>query len=131
MKLRFLVFGLIAVLIAGCNPSAPTATPAPLTPSTIQMSWTYDYSASYLFSAEINGHFKNEGLQVTLKPGGFGPDGRISPTEEVVSGKADFGLSSAATILRRRAEGDPIVAIGSILQRSPFALISLAENNIQ
>jgi NitT/TauT family transport system substrate-binding protein len=131
MKLKFLVFGLIAMLIAACSPSAPAATPAPLTPITIQMSWTFDYSAAYLFAAEINGHFKQEGLQVTLKPGGFGPDGRISPSVEVLKGGADFGMSSAATILRRRAEGDPIVAIGSILQRSPFALISLAENNIQ
>jgi len=131
MKYHVLVFGLIAAIITACSPSAsPTATPAPLTPVSVQMSWTYDYSSAPFFAAEMNGHFKQEGLQVTLVEGGFGSGGYIEPIDAVLNGESEIGLASATTILEKRAEGKPIVAIGSVLQRSPFALISLADKNI-
>jgi NitT/TauT family transport system substrate-binding protein len=103
----------------------------PLTPVNVQMSWTYDYSGSPFFAAEMNGHFKAEGLEVTLTQGGFGSGGYIEPIQQVLSGESQIGLASATTIIQERSAGKPIVAIGSITQRSPFALISLADKNIQ
>lgn len=118
---------LIAVLaLIGC-----AGAPAPeMTEVQVQMSWTHEYSASPFYAAELNGHFADQNLEVELVPGGFGPDGYIEPIGEVVSGNADFGLASAATLIQARAAGEPVVAVASLLQRSPFALISLADSGI-
>ncbi len=124
------LFLALALMIVGCSPAAPTATPEPATPISFQMSWIHEYSAAGFYTAELNGHFASQNLKVTLEQGGF-VDGRyIEPIDEVISGKGDFGLSSAAAILQARADGKPVVAISSVLQRSPTALIFLKTSNI-
>jgi NitT/TauT family transport system substrate-binding protein len=94
------------------------------------MSWTFDYSGSPLYAAQKNNHFAEQNLKVALQEGGFGSGGYIEPIDQVVNGKADFGLSSASTLIQARANGKPVVAIMSVLQRSPFALISLDKSHI-
>jgi ABC-type nitrate/sulfonate/bicarbonate transport system substrate-binding protein len=123
-----LVFSLIMV---GCSPAAPTATPVPATDVTFQMSWIHEYSAAGLYLAEMNNHFADENLNVKLEVGGFVDGHYIEPIDKVISHEVDFGLSSAAAILQARADGKPVVAIASILQRNPTALIFLASSNIQ
>lgn len=118
----------IAMLISACSgaeePSAPAAEVS------VQMSWLHEYSSAELYAAEQNGHFASENLIVNLIAGGFVDGVYIESIDEVVNGTVDFGASSANALLLARAEGKPVVAIASVLQRSPFALISLAENNI-
>jgi ABC-type nitrate/sulfonate/bicarbonate transport system substrate-binding protein len=75
--------------------------------------------------ADSKGYYAGEGLDVTLKE-----LGEKTPIEQVVAGEADFGLTSADTLLRGRADGAPVVAIATLYQRSPVAFISLAEKNI-
>ncbi|HXW01734.1 MAG TPA: ABC transporter substrate-binding protein, partial [Anaerolineae bacterium] len=77
------------------------------------------------YEAEEKGYYANENLTVKLNE-----LGDSSPIDQVVAGKADFGVTSADNLLSARAEGTPVVAIATIYQRSPVALISLAENNI-
>lgn len=125
---------LIVVVLSACaggSPAAPAAGPASEpTRLTVQLSWVFDYSGASLFAAEKNGHYANENLKVTLEQGGFGAGGYIEPIDEVLSGKADFGLASASTLIQARAAGKPVKAILSVLQRSPFALISLSDSSI-
>jgi NitT/TauT family transport system substrate-binding protein len=54
----------------------------------------------------------------------------IEPIDQVVSGEFDFGTASASSLLQARADGKPVVAIASIYQRSPSAIISLADSGI-
>ncbi len=115
----------------GTAPAQPAATPAKgPDPVTIQMSWTYDYSSAGLYAAEKNGHFAEQNLKVTFHEGGFGSTGYIEPINEVVNSTANFGMSSGSTLIQARAQGKPVVAVFSALQRSPFALISLKKSNI-
>ncbi len=123
------LIGLVVVvdMLSACGGAAPATPP---TQTSIQMSWTYDYSIAGFYAAEKNGHFAEQNLKVVFHEGGFGPAGYIEPINEVVSGTTDFGLSSAATLIQARAEGKPVVGIMTALQRSPFALISLKKSNI-
>ncbi|NJR12893.1 ABC transporter substrate-binding protein [bacterium] len=121
----------MSVVMAACSPAAATPTLAPATDITFQMSWIHEYSAAGFYNAEANKHFANENLNVTLEEGGF-VDGRyIEPIDEVLNGSVDFGLSSAAAILQARADGKPVVAIASVLQRNPTALIFLKSSGIE
>lgn len=124
---------LLPLIVSACASAAPQPKvnqSGPATAVTIQMSWTYDYSSAGLYAAEKNGHFAEQNLKVAFHEGGFGPGGYIEPIDQVVSGTADFGMSSAATLVQARADGKPVVGVMSALQRSPFALISLKKANI-
>lgn len=121
--------GLALALLAGCGgaPAAPTVAPAEVS---LQMSWTHEYSSALFYAAEKNGHFAAQGLRVSLVEGGFGAQGYIQPIDEVVAGTATFGLASAASLIEARAQGKPVVAVASVLQRSPLAIISLSEQAV-
>ncbi len=121
---------LFAVVLSGCG-TTPTATPIPPTPVSVQLSWTHEYSLASFYTAELNGHFAEQNLDVTLEAGGFVNGTYIEPIDQVLAGEVDFGASNATSILQARAEGKPVVAIATILQRSPTAVISLAAANIQ
>lgn len=120
---------LAAVLvITGCSGSD---SPEEATPVTLQMAWTHEYFAAGLYAAEENGHYAENGLDMTLVEGGFGEGGYIEPIDVVVAGTYDFGLSDANALVRARAAGKPVVAIATIMQRSPSAIISLEADGIE
>jgi ABC-type nitrate/sulfonate/bicarbonate transport system substrate-binding protein len=126
-----LVFALLFVVV-GCSgtstPIAPTASPDVVR---VQMAWTHEYSSAYFYTAELNHHFAEQNLQVMLEPGGFVNGSYVEPVDQVVSGEFDFGAGSAAGLLQARTENKPVVAIAAIFQRSPTAIISLADSDIQ
>jgi ABC-type nitrate/sulfonate/bicarbonate transport system substrate-binding protein len=120
---------LAALVFSGC--ASATSTPAALTSIKVQLAWTHDYSSAGFYSAEINGHFAEQRLDVELVPGGFVDGGYVEPIDEVLEGHGDFGAVSADALLEARASGKPIVAIANMIQRSPSAIISLTSSNIQ
>lgn len=125
---------LIGMLLGACSSGeeAQEAESTPeLTPVTIQLSWIHEYSSSPFYSAAQNGHFTDEGLDVTLLEGGFSDAGYIDPIQQIVDGNADFSMSDGSTLLLARANGQPVVAIGAILQRSPLAIISVEGSNLR
>jgi ABC-type nitrate/sulfonate/bicarbonate transport system substrate-binding protein len=97
----------------------------------VQLSWTHEYWGAGFYLAEQDGHFAEQNLDVNLIPGGFGPNGYIEPIDEVLNGNGDFGLGSVSSLLKAREEGKPVVAVATLLQRSPFALISLSDQGIE
>jgi NitT/TauT family transport system substrate-binding protein len=130
-KLSILVIifsiGLGTLVLTGCgstNNSAST-NPAPKTDVNVQLAWVHTMEYSGFYMAQDKGYYEAENLNVELHE--LGSD---SPIDLVASGKADFGITSADLLLLARAEGKPVVAIGTIYQRSPVAFISLAEKNI-
>lgn len=133
-SLRFvgviLVF-MVGIFSSGCGGAAPTATPVPPTDVKVQMSWTHEYSSAYLYTAEVNGHFAKQNLKVSLVEGGFVDGQYVEPIDQVLSGEYDFGVTDSATLLQARANGKPVVAVTTIYQRNPTAIISLAEADIK
>lgn len=101
-----------------------------VTAVTVQLNWTDDNEWSGFYMAQEKGHYTKEGLAVTLRTV-FGEDGAfLDPIEEVLAGRAQFGVADATTILTARAAGKPVVAVATVYQRHPLALTSLASSNI-
>lgn len=131
---RYFIWTLVmafAIIAAGCGTTSSTPTPQAAAPVDVQLSWTHEYSLSAFYTAEINKHFAEENLAVTLKPGGFVEGAYIEPIDQVVSGESDFGTIGGTSILEARAAGKPVVAIASLMQRGPIAVISLKETGIE
>jgi len=131
------VFVVFIFLLVACGNETPTAenqsqnTIEDLTSISIQLSWVHEYSVAPFHNGVEHGDFAENGLDVTLVEGGFNEDGFIDPIEQVVNGEFEFGMSDTSNIITARSQGKPVVAIMTVLQRSPFALLSLEENNIQ
>jgi NitT/TauT family transport system substrate-binding protein len=120
----------VALALAGCSAGGQGQV-HDKTKVSVQLSWVHEYSSAAFYAAEKNGHFAQQDLDVRLEEGGFGEKGYIDPIDQVLSGSVDFGMSDASSILLARAAGKPVVAVASILQRSPLAIISLAESKLQ
>lgn len=132
LQYRWLILTITLFILGGCNLIASSQTAdQPPTPVRVQLSWLHTIEFAGLYAAEAEGYYADENLNVELRSGGFDDDGNsIDSINKVVSGEADFGLTDGGLLLTARADGVPIVAIASVYQRSPIALVSLAESNI-
>ncbi len=127
---------LTSIIITGCSTTESSQTdsqtvPENLTPVLVQLSWINEYSVSPFHNGIESDGFAKQGLDVSLVEGGFSEDGFINPIEEVISGNAEFGTTSASNIIVARSEGKPVIAIASVFQRSPYALLSLESTNVE
>jgi NitT/TauT family transport system substrate-binding protein len=131
MKNYYLI-GLILMLalLVSCNSQPdPEPTPEPEAVS-LQLSWIHEYSSSMFPSADKEGFFAANGVDVTVIEGGFGANGFIDSVATVVDGTAEFGVTDGLRLIEARAEGHPLVAIANVMQRSPNAVISLEDAGI-
>lgn len=135
MKIRLLFTSVIvSIILVACGTTDSDITPSvsELTDVTFQMNWIHEYSVAPLHSAVNEGFFANEGLDVTLATGGFDDEGAyIDPFTQVLNGEAMFGLASTSQIIQARDAGSPVVAIMTLMQRSPSVLLSLSETGVQ
>ncbi|MBB1487736.1 ABC transporter substrate-binding protein [Oceanospirillum sediminis] len=92
----------------------------------LQLSWTHQYEFAGFYAALEKGFYRHEGLDVTIRPGGFNVR---SSLEEVLSGKATFGVTGSELLLARTS-GQPVVALGVIFQHSAAGIATLAESGI-
>ena len=77
------------------------------------------------YAADIKGYYAEKGLKVTIKPG----DKNHSPVTEVLRGRATFGINDC-DLLINYTKGDPIVAMGSLFQHSPYIILATPYQNI-
>lgn len=85
----------------------------------IVLNWVPEPEFGGIYAAAQNGAYQKRGLDVTIKPGGAG-----APTwQQVASGKAEFGISSADEIVNARANGGDVVALFAIYQTCPQGIM--------
>ncbi len=94
-------------------------------PVVIQLPYSHQFQFAGLYAAELKGYFAEEGLTVRLREAEIG----MRPAEEVLAGRATYGVGAASTFLDR-LNGAPIVALAAIFQHSPFALMVSGESDI-
>lgn len=96
----------------------------------LQMSWTHSNEYAPMYMADDKGYYASEGVKLELNPLLDAAGNSFSPIDEVLSGRAQFGVADAGAIMIARSEGKPLVAVMAIYQRHPLALVSLKDNNI-
>jgi NitT/TauT family transport system substrate-binding protein len=124
MLMSALVVAFILTLV-GCGTTTQTAPPVAKRPIHVQLAWVHTIEYSGFYTAQDQGYYDAANLDVSLDA-----LGETSPIDQVVMGKAQFGMTSADNLLLARAAGKPVVAIATIYQRSPVAFVSLAKNHI-
>ncbi|MGY6501807.1 MAG: ABC transporter substrate-binding protein [Acidimicrobiales bacterium] len=128
-RLALAVALVAALVMAACggdeSPSAE-ATDDSLRPVTLMLNWTPNSHHAGIYLAVAEGHYRDAGLDVTIiEPATTGT------TQAVGTGRADFGLSVAETILPARAAGVPVVSIATVLPFNDSSLMFLGSAGIE
>lgn len=93
----------------------------------LQLPYTHQFQFAGIYAAVAQGYFKEEGLEVELR---VASSERRSAIEEVLSGRADYGISVGPQLIADRLVGREVVVLAAIMQHSPQVLVSRAEHNI-
>jgi NitT/TauT family transport system substrate-binding protein len=130
---------LMGMLLAGCGGASPAEEPASSSESsgaseeaaevaavTLQLKWVAQAQFAGYYAALDQGFYKDEGLEVTVRPGG--PD--IAPEQVVASGQAEFGIDWMASLLSSREQGTPLVNIAQIFTTGGMRELSWKDSNI-
>lgn len=115
---------LLAGFGSGCQPAAaPPATsdgPAKAAqPVTLQLNWFPEAEHGGFYAALVHGYYEDEGLRVTIQPGGPG----APVIQQVASGRVDFAVANADQVLLGRGQGAPVVAVMTAMQDSPRCIM--------
>lgn len=92
-----------------------------------QLGWVTDVEWAGSYIAINQGYYTAHGVGVTILPGG--PSVPVEPV--VVSGKALVGLSDPAITAAAIAKGADLKIVASLMQASPYSIISLAKTPIR
>jgi len=107
-------------------PAAALAADRPLAKITVQLDWIAEPEHGGFYQAQARGFFRDEGLDVTIVPGG--PNAFVMP--RVATGQADIGQADSTNTLLQQAEGLPIVQIGAVFQDDPSGLLVHADSAV-
>ena len=88
----------------------------PLEEVNYRLKWLFNISVVGDLWADAHGHFEQNGLKVTVKPGGPEKDA----IKELEIGHAQFGVASADQVIRAVAKGSPIVVLAQLFQINPL-----------
>lgn len=109
-----------------CGPALGAAESA--APLVLQLDWRLNAQFAGPLLAEAKGLYREAGLAVEIRPLGDVPYERFARTVAETEGM--IGSIEGGLFLSGRAEGLPIVAIGTMFQASPLGLISLDATGI-
>jgi NitT/TauT family transport system substrate-binding protein len=105
---------------------AAMATSASAEDVKLQLKWVTQAQFAGYYVAQAKGFYEEEGLNVTILPGG--PD--IAPTQVIAGGGADVVIDWMPSALAAREKGLPLVNIAQPFASSGMMLTCLAETGI-
>jgi NitT/TauT family transport system substrate-binding protein len=91
----------------------------PLDKINYRLKWLFNISSAGDIWADVHGNFQEQGLTVTVKPGGPERDA----IKELELGHAHFGVASADQVIRAVSKGAPIVVLAQLFQTNPLQWI--------
>jgi NitT/TauT family transport system substrate-binding protein len=118
MKTLRLIAGLLGVclVLGGCRQQRTTSG---LTAVKLQTDWYPQAEHGGFYDAQIRGYYKDEGLDVTILPGGP----YVNSDQEVSMGAVQFAMASSDHVLQVIDHGVPLVAIAATMQHDPQAVM--------
>ena len=96
-------------------------------PLSFQLSWIKSIQYGGYFAGIDQGMFKKYGIEPTFVSGG--PN--IDPVANVASGRSQLGDRPIGPLIVARQKGIPIKVIGTVFQKSPYAIMSSAKTPIK
>jgi NitT/TauT family transport system substrate-binding protein len=95
------------------------------TPLTVQLDWKPTAQFAGLLVAKQQGFYTAEGLDVTILPDGSDSNSVTAVARHANDTTGWVGITEADLLLSEQAKGAPVKAFATMLQTTPFALITL------
>jgi len=125
--MRRLLLGAGAALLMGLAVPLSAATARAADALSLQLKWVTQGQFVGYYVAKAKGFYKDENLDVTIKPGG--PD--INPDQVLAGGGADVVIDWMPSALATREKGVPIVNIAQVFQHSGMELTCRRDSGIK
>jgi len=90
-----------------------------LTKIVFQADWYPQPEHGGFYTALAKGYYKDEGLDVTIQPGGP----YITVEKQVFAGAAQFGMGSSDKVLEANSQGQTLVGVEATMQRDPQGIM--------
>ena len=121
---------LLVVFAIGCQPQSQNSTATATKPDdwivetrtedvTLALNWFPEAEHGGFYAALVHGYFAEEGLNVTIRPGGPG----VPVLSDVASGRVEFGVDNADKLLLLRVQQADVVAVMAPIQDSPRCIM--------
>lgn len=107
-------------------PSPPEPAPEPVSVS-LRLPWFPNVQFTGSFVAQAKGFFADEGLDVTINPGGFD----VNSITLVAAGSDTFGLHDTNSLLFAAAEDIPLITVATYFHKHPGGVMALADSGIE
>jgi NitT/TauT family transport system substrate-binding protein len=117
------VFSVCLLFCIGCHQAK---TVNGLTPVTLQTDWYPQPEHGGFYDAQLRGYYKDEGLDVTILPGGP----YVNSDQQITVGPAQFAMGSSDHVLQTIGNGVPLVAIAATMQHDPQAIMVHASSPV-
>ncbi len=117
------VFAALCALFCAAEMARAAGTGSPPEKIRVQLNWKHQFQFAGFYAAIEKGYYREAGMDVRLIEAREGKD----PIDAVLAGFAEYGVGASELALRR-ARGERVVALATILQHSP--LVILANKNI-
>lgn len=119
---------LAATTLAACGEKQDVLTPtaSKAQPVNLMLDWLPNADHVGIYDALSKGYFSAAGLNVAVQT----PTDPASPLQLLAAGKVDVAVSYEPEVLLARDKGEPLVAIGAIVQRPLTSIISLGSKHI-
>ena len=93
----------------------------------LRLPWFPNVQFTGSFVAQAKGYFAEEGLDVTVNPGGFD----VNSITLVAAGSDTFGLHDTGSLLFAAAEEIPLITVATYFHKHPGAVMALADSGIE
>ena len=97
----------------------------PLEKVSLQLQWLHQFQFAGYYMAREKGFYKEAGLDVDI----LLPTPETDVTDEVVSGRSEYGVGRSSLIIDR-IRNKPVVMLGAVFQTSPIALLTKKSSGI-
>jgi ABC-type nitrate/sulfonate/bicarbonate transport system substrate-binding protein len=123
-------WGFVAILLLAMGLLAPAGAPAgeakPAPKVSIRLKWVPLFQSAGFHAADKKGFYKDEGLDVTVNPGGPG----VKAVNTVASGSDTFGVIGPDQIMIAREKGLNLVGLMAVYQKSPTGFMAHRDSGI-
>ncbi len=120
------VFALSILLLISCGKKSDQSHEEGSQAAILQLNWIADPTFTGEYLALRNGYWEDQGLKVSISPGGIG----IDPITMIISGKAQFAVLGADKAAIARGSGTKIKVVAVDFQRNPVGWIARKSLNI-
>jgi NitT/TauT family transport system substrate-binding protein len=122
VRMSWSFLALIAVMCLGaCNHRSDdvSTTASGLRRVTLALNWFPEVEHGGFFAADVQGYFRDEGLEVEIQSGGPG----APVIQQVAMQRCEFAVANADQVLLGRDQGASVVAVMAAMQNSPHCIM--------